>query len=488
MDRGGLTKAILARANILSSEYEKINFLTVSFQRNLQKVVEDAKSTNQVSNNIKVYNIFEDLYFSEISQSTHSDSIAEESLLEEKGYEIIASQKSKFKSYRYFKNGIYKKYKRYHLDGYLEYVDYFDDAKNKIRHDEFNTDNKLVLSRSYDAFENPKVERFFNSEGVCVLSIWINDDGDLGRCFTFTDNKSYNSFKDLQIAWFENKLKELNLKNVTITVDQRHLDPIVINLNSNFFEAKKIAITHNIHLEKPFDNPKNITKSYKRFYENLDKFDELVFLTQKQRDDVYSLYGSISKYNVIPHSVPYNHKAKENNHDQLLAITIARLVPQKRVDQAIRAFRFVVDKIPAAKYEIYGVGVEEKKLKTLVEELKLTNNVIFKGYTKNAMEQYSKASLSILTSDYEGFGLVLTESLSVGTPVVAFDIKYGPSDIIRDGIDGYLIEKNDLAAMAEKIINIMNDENHRMFLSENAIKVNDRFSVERFKDNWLSIL
>src|SRR5699024_3166786 len=131
-----------------------------------------------------------------------------------------------------------------------------------------------------------------------------------------------------------------------------------------------------------------------------------------------------------------------------------------------------------------GSGSQKLSLERLIMELGLEHNVRFKGYTNDNMNKFSEAACSILTYDFDGFGRVVTESLYAGKPVVSYDTKYGTSDIVRNNIDGYIVEKGNKQELANKIIEIFEDKNLYNLLSKRAIEVKERFNFEKFEENW----
>src|SRR5699024_2254308 len=127
-------------------------------------------------------------------------------------------------------------------------------------------------------------------------------------------------------------------------------------------------------------------------------------------------------------------------------------------------------------------------LERLIMELGLEHNVRLKGYTNDNMNKLSEAACSILTSDLEGFGRVVTESLYAGTPVVSYDTNDGASDIVRNNIDCYIVEKGNKQELANKIIEIFEDKDLYNRLSKRAIEVKERFNFEKFEENWQHLL
>ena len=147
----------------------------------------------------------------------------------------------------------------------------------------------------------------------------------------------------------------------------------------------------------------------------------------------------------------------------------------------------MVKEIPDAKLEIYGRGPEEKRLEEQIKNLKLENNVFLRGYTDTPLPIFKNAALSVFTSAAEGFGLTLVESICNGCPAFAFDIKYGPSEIINDGQTGYLTPRFDKEEFARKIIKFYKDEQLQKTMSKNCYKEASRFSTEQFLENWYSM-
>jgi glycosyltransferase involved in cell wall biosynthesis len=97
-------------------------------------------------------------------------------------------------------------------------------------------------------------------------------------------------------------------------------------------------------------------------------------------------------------------------------------------------------------------------------------NKFFSSSRKNIEEKYAESSIFVLSSRYEGFGMVLIEAMSFGIPCVSFDCNYGPSDIIKDNEDGFLIKNGD-EKFCRKLQELMKDENLRKEMGEKAKKM-----------------
>ena len=130
--------------------------------------------------------------------------------------------------------------------------------------------------------------------------------------------------------------------------------------------------------------------------------------------------------------------------------------------------------------EIYGDGPEYENLQTQIYELRLLDSVFLKGKTNNIPTLFLSSGIYALPSRLESFGLVLLEAKAMGLPTVAFNCPYGPKNIIRNGIDGYLVEPGLIDDFALKLQLLMNDEVLRESMGAAALK--------DYKENWRSEL
>lgn len=485
--RGGLTIAVFTRANTLVKKYKEVYIYTFLFQHNYQEIIEEIYDQGLLDRRVKISNLFEDKKLDNSSENNNEK--LEFQLTDETELTEFKDLNNKHKAYRYYENGIYKMYKRFDKQGNLLFIDHMDEARHRNKRHEFNNKGQLVRIRHMDIILNkPRLDRYLDDAGNCYLTIWINPKNlNEGRALSFGEEpKEYKSIKNIQEAWVESKIK--NIENPVLISDRRHIDQIIINVKHK--NVKQVAVIHNNHLKAPYNN-NIITKvkdNLKATFENVKSFDRIVFLTNEQKNDVENLFGKSNAFSVIPHSGKSIYEKYIENYDSNTAVTLARLTDQKALHEAIEAFKLVVDKIPKAKYLIYGSGEEKSNLTKLIKDLDLEKNVKLENYTTNPSKVYQSAACSILTSNYEGFGMVITESMSNGTPVVSYDTKYGPSDIIRDNIDGFIVNKGNREELAKSVIKIMRRKRLRKRLSKSAIKVNERFSNEDYINNWCNLL
>lgn len=144
-------------------------------------------------------------------------------------------------------------------------------------------------------------------------------------------------------------------------------------------------------------------------------------------------------------------------HDPLLVVIVGRLEALKRLDDALRAFALVVAQVPGARLEVHGLGPDLQRLLALRSKLGLDDVVSFPGFTDRPGRVLAGAALSVLTSAREAFGLSVAESLAVGTPVVCYDIDYGPGELVVDGVNGRLVADGSVEGLAATIVELLTD-------------------------------
>ncbi|MEZ8688514.1 glycosyltransferase [Vibrio lentus] len=160
-----------------------------------------------------------------------------------------------------------------------------------------------------------------------------------------------------------------------------------------------------------------------------------------------------------------------NEKKDIDILFIGRLMEQKGIDNLVNVLKILSIKRPRTSVTIVGKGELAGFLESNLEKTNLDYKIL--PSTNNTCELYNRAKVTILTSYYEGYPNVLAESLSCNTPVVAFDCESGPSEIITDGINGYLIDCFDVESFTRKSIEILdfsvlNNVNHNKYLGLNS--------------------
>ncbi|MCM3567384.1 glycosyltransferase [Neobacillus mesonae] len=485
IQRGGLTKASLAQANTFAAMGYDTHILTFNFDTRYQQIREELIKLGKLNENVKVLNLYEEL--------CGEEDLTARPVPDESGY---LDPHIGHNAFRVYENGLYTKYKKYHENGQLDFIDYFNEQRYRIKKEVFDEYGLIRKVSFMDFFSNkPRQMVFYNSNSQAYLSKWVNPE--TGKSFRVnwigedgTIKAIYKNDDELKVDWIERIIKYV--ENPILVADARNTDILVINVKNK--NAAKIWRLHSNHLAEPFEADSNIASTVKTGIENLDKFDAALFLTEQQKVDIENRFGKKNNLYVLPHAIKTNIKTGlfsrlDLNKDEKLAVVISRYSSIKNLDHIIKAFEIVVKEIPDARLEFWGDGDEKEKLQGMIQKANLMNNIKLNGYTHTPSKIYQRALFSILASKTEGFSLSILESMSNATPVVSYDIKYGPNELIDNEDNGILVPKNNIDLFAEAMISMFKEPNKAIKMGKAALKkVEKKFNQKDYADTWERII
>ncbi|NDV65182.1 glycosyltransferase family 4 protein [Bacteroides sp. 224] len=303
----------------------------------------------------------------------------------------------------------------------------------------------------------------------------------------------------LKRAFVYFKLMRIYKKKVEICLKQIKPDYVFSTLgrDADFIAtvkdgSKKIAEAHvakkyirNLHLvEQKSFLQKQIAKLWrKKLNHAVGKFDALVVLTS---EDAKS-WSHAKRIAIIPNSLPF-YPDESSSTNNKTAISIGRLNEQKGFDRLIEAWELVYKKHPDWNIHIYGEGELKDKLETLIHEKQLGNVFFIEKAVNNITDKYLNSSIYVMSSRFEGFGMVLIEAMACGVPCVSFDCPHGPSDIIKDKEDGFLVKNGDTTELAHKICTLIEDAELRKTMGGKAKQNIKRYSVDIVMKQWVDFL
>lgn len=295
--------------------------------------------------------------------------------------------------------------------------------------------------------------------------------------------------------WKMFQKNKLFKKKFQETID--NISPDIISCTTAFMPKEicsvktKAKIILESHSAKTFtfygDN--NVNNILKRWYKKMvteralniaeKRCDALVTLTHGDAQN----WKNAKRKTVIPNFT--NIKPVEGlNEDGNCVIAAGRLTEQKGFKYLIDAWAKVARCYPSWRLNIYGDGPYKEILQRTIVNLGLNEYVIMHKAEKDFSSILARNSFFVLSSIYEGFGLVLIEAMECGLPCVSFDCPYGPDDIIKDKEDGLLVDYMDVEALADAICWMIEHEEERKAMGCKAKENVKRFSPDAVMSQW----
>lgn len=381
----------------------------------------------------------------------------------------------------------------------LNNVQYYDQNGKLVKTDWYDTRGFKGLEQFYAADGQVASEQVFNPAGEVVYQTFHMADRQNqvqnslyrfinygGQDWSFTGETAMTTFF----------LDELNrtTKNAVFVIDRTYeLAYAALHMRTKAF---KVMHLHSNHVNDPA-HPKTAGLNFNYAYalNNLDQWNGVIASTAQQTTDFQDRFGNRPAVYTIPVGIVDDAtlaapKPAWETRTAGKIIFVARLAEEKQQDQVIRAFKQVRQQVPNATLDFWGYanGDTGKKLRALVEKLGLQSAVSFNDYTTDLTAVYNDAQLAMLTSRAEGFALALLEGQAHGVPQIAYDVKYGPRDIIRDGQDGRLVPVNDEDALAAAMIDLLTHPKQLAAYSQQAYQDAQRFSTTAVWQQWQPLM
>lgn len=243
---------------------------------------------------------------------------------------------------------------------------------------------------------------------------------------------------------------------------------------------KKIIYERHVSKTISFDQKKELRN---RFYSRLmnlgaNLFDAFIVLTNDNKEE----WNGVKKIFVISNPLPFESN-KVSTLKQKQVISVGRFEYQKGYDILLKIWKKIELKKLNWQLVIYGDGKLRKELMKQIIMMDLRSVHLFSP-TREIFKAYLSSSIYVMSSRYEGFGMVLIEAMSFGLPCVAFDCPCGPRNIIKNGKNGFLIELEDIDSYVEKLVQLMLDDKLREDLGKNATLSIDKYTPKSICAQW----
>ena len=289
------------------------------------------------------------------------------------------------------------------------------------------------------------------------------------RLVAATCERSLNALTDLEV---EHALRDLDTDVVVST------SPALMGLATTMLPPR-IVVVHQEHRVSQLRGGTG-----QPLYTATPRVDALVVLTEPTRAWFANTFGdACPRTEVIPNTLPPAHRPRSSLR-QPYVVMAGRLVAEKRVDHAIRAFGLVAKQFPNWVLRIFGDGPQAAELRRLVAAMDLHDNVQMLGPTTLMAHEWAKASLALLSSTVDAFGLVLLEAFAAGVPAVSYDVPTGPGEIITHGRDGLLVRSGDEEGLAEAMIDLIGDPVRRADFGAEARRASRRYDIDVVMPRW----
>ena len=308
---------------------------------------------------------------------------------------------------------------------------------------------------------------------------------DLGIRFT----QQYQ-YKDLRRYWIYRKLVKLFRDKMKVFLEAERPDILITNASefADFVVECKGDIPLVVESHGTFDRPFHMQEMtlynrIKRYFHNraLSKVDRIVALTHGDAEQWRTINPNVS---VIPNIVTMNDTNVFSDCEAKRVIFVGRMDSQKGYQYLDAIWRIVEKRHPDWRLDIYGEGTDLPKNQNMIPQ---GEKVYPHLQTLDILDKYKESSILVLTSIYEPFGLVMPEAMSCGIPVVAFDCPYGPSNIITNGKDGFLIDCYDVEAFASQLCLLMENKALRKEMGQNAILSAQRYTKDEIIPQWINL-
>lgn len=366
----------------------------------------------------------------------------------------------------YTDNGAIARLREYHASGHTEFFA-LDDQQNIFLHEHY--EGERLTARHY-----------LDSHGVVTAGFTTGENDGKQYVYRTRDGKFiYSDTLDAHNATF---LQDILQPGDIVISDVRYYDEILAQLPSSI---QKVHVWHEIAVDTTGKKTNPPYQAITNTSYPLSQNDKIVVFTDDAEEEYSRAFPHLANhFAVIPYGTDIKTPAEDTVRDAHTIISIGRLEKQKDVFAQVNAFALFHKEYPATRLKIFGDGSDKPALQELADKLGLHEAVVFCGFSNDVNREYQRAAMMVFSSRYETFGLTVMESLSNGTPVASYDVRYGTKAMLKDRKNGMVARSNTPESLAEAMIKL-----YKLELSPEKVKRSiAHLSRANFEKSWVSLI
>lgn len=355
----------------------------------------------------------------------------------------------------------------------------------------YTPDNNLSTEIWYDVFGVPVIEDYFryNNNNELLKSGWqVN----YNNQFHF-----YISMSDMLKGFLEFiNLKYLSEEKPNIYIMDRSdiYEEVLPKLNSPIYSVFHLHNSHSGDAQKPMTSIMN--NNYEYSIINSNKYDAIITATDKQNNDFVKRFNPKIPIFTIPVGIINNSHfntpkipmEKRKNHS---VVVTARISPEKQIDKIVKAVCLARKSISDISLDVYGY-VNDNDYMNRINEIVKENNaesvVNFHKYSKDVNHIHKNSQIYALASSMEGFNLSLMEAQSEGDVGVTYNTNYGPNELIRNNVNGFVVKYDDYRGLSDAIVKLFSNPNLLQKMSDESYELSKRYSETNVWKKWRDLI